>query len=30
MYDTGFKELSMKINYFAPFKHKDKKLVHEN
>jgi hypothetical protein len=24
MYDTGFKVLSMKINYFAPFKHKHK------
>jgi hypothetical protein len=22
MYDTGFKVLSMKINYLAPFKHK--------
>ena len=32
MYDTGFKVLSMKINYLAPFKHKHKhqKLVHEN
>jgi hypothetical protein len=31
-YDTGFKVLSMKINYLAPFKHKQKhlKLVHEN
>jgi hypothetical protein len=24
MYDTGFKVLSMKINYLAPFKHKHK------
>jgi hypothetical protein len=32
MYDTGFKVLSMKINYVAPFKHKHKyqKLAHEN
>jgi hypothetical protein len=32
MYDTGVKVLSMKINYLAPFKHKDKypKLAHEN
>jgi hypothetical protein len=32
MYDTGFKVLSMKIKYFAPFKHKHKhqKLAHEN
>jgi hypothetical protein len=32
MYDTGFKVLSMKINYFAPFKHKHKhqKFAHEN
>jgi hypothetical protein len=32
MYDTGFKVLSMKINYLAPFKHKHKhqKLAHEN
>jgi hypothetical protein len=31
MYDTGFKVLSMKINYLAPFKHKHKyqKLAHE-
>jgi hypothetical protein len=29
VYDTGFKVLSMKINYIAPFKHKHKhqKLV---
>jgi hypothetical protein len=32
VYDTGFKVLSMKINYLAPFKHKhkDQKLAHEN
>jgi hypothetical protein len=32
MYDTGFKGLSMKINYLAPFKHKHKheKFAHEN
>jgi hypothetical protein len=32
MYDTGFKMLSMKINYLAPFKHKHKyqKFAHEN
>jgi hypothetical protein len=32
MYDTGFKVLSMKINYFAPFKHKHKhqKFANEN
>jgi hypothetical protein len=32
MYDTGFKVLSMKINYLAPFKHKHKhqKFAHEN
>jgi hypothetical protein len=32
LYDTGFKVLSMKINYLAPFKHKHKhqKLAHEN
>ena len=32
MYDTGFKVLSMKINYLAPFKHKHKyqSLAHEN
>jgi hypothetical protein len=32
MYDTGFKLLSMKINYLAPFKHRHKhqKLAHEN
>jgi hypothetical protein len=32
MYDTGFKVLSMKINYLAPFKHKNKhqKFAHEN
>ena len=32
MYDTGFKVLSMKINYLAPFKHKHKhqKLAHAN
>jgi hypothetical protein len=32
MNDTGVKMLSMKINYFAPFKHKHKhqKLAHEN
>jgi hypothetical protein len=32
MYDTGFKVLSMKINYLTPFKHKHKhqKLAHEN
>jgi hypothetical protein len=32
MYDTGFKVLSMKIKYFAPFKHKHKhqNLAHEN
>jgi hypothetical protein len=32
MYDTGFKVLSMKINYLAPFKHKYKyqMLAHEN
>jgi hypothetical protein len=31
MYGTGFKVLSMKINYLAPFKHKHRhqKLVHE-
>jgi hypothetical protein len=31
-YDTGFKVLSMKINYLEPFKHKHKhqKLAHEN
>jgi hypothetical protein len=31
MYDTGFKVLSIKINYLAPFKHKQKhqKLAHE-
>jgi hypothetical protein len=31
MYDTGFKVLSMKINYLAPFKHKHKqqKLAHD-
>jgi hypothetical protein len=31
-YDTGFKVLSMKINYLAPFKHRHKhqKLAHEN
>jgi hypothetical protein len=31
MYDTGFKMLSMKINYLAPFKHKHKheKFAHE-
>jgi hypothetical protein len=29
---TGFKVLSMKINYLAPFKHKHKhqKFAHEN
>jgi hypothetical protein len=29
---SGFKVLSMKINYLAPFKHKHKhqKLAHEN
>jgi hypothetical protein len=32
MYYTGFKVLSMKINYLAPFKHKHKhqRLAHEN
>ena len=32
MSDTGFKVLSMKINYLAPFKHKHKyqSLAHEN
>jgi hypothetical protein len=32
MYGTGFKVLSMKIKYFAPFKHihKHQKLGHEN
>ncbi len=32
VYDIGFKVLSMKINYLAPFKHEHKhlKLVHEN
>jgi hypothetical protein len=32
LYDTGFKVLSMKIKYFAPFKHKHKhqKFTHEN
>ena len=32
MYDTGFKVLSMKIKYFAPFKHKHshQKFAHEN
>jgi hypothetical protein len=32
MYDTGFKVLSMTINYLAPFKHKHKhqNLAHEN
>jgi hypothetical protein len=32
MYDTGFKVLSMKINYLAPFKHnhKHQKFAHEN
>jgi hypothetical protein len=32
VYDIGFKVLSMKIKYFAPFKHKHKyqKLAHEN
>jgi hypothetical protein len=32
MYDTGFKVLSMKINYLAPFKHKHKhqKFAHGN
>jgi hypothetical protein len=32
MYDTGFKVLSMKINYLEPFKHKHKhqKFAHEN
>ena len=32
MYDTGFKVLSLKINYLAPFKHKHKhqKFAHEN
>jgi hypothetical protein len=32
MHDTGFKVLSMKIKYIAPFKHKHKhqKLAHEN
>jgi len=32
MYDTGFKVLSMKINYLVPFKHKHKhqKLAGEN
>jgi hypothetical protein len=30
MYDTGFKVLSMKIKYFAPFKHKYQSLAHEN
>ena len=32
MDDTGFKVLSMKINYLAPFKHKHRhqKFVHEN
>jgi hypothetical protein len=32
MHDTGFKVLSMKINYLAPFKykHKHQKLAHEN
>jgi hypothetical protein len=27
MYDTGFKVLSMKIKYFAPFKHKYQSLA---
>ena len=32
LYDTGFKVLSMKINYLAPFKHKHnhQKFAHEN
>jgi hypothetical protein len=32
MYDTGFKVLSMKIKYLAPFKHKHKhqKFADEN
>jgi hypothetical protein len=32
MYDTGFKAVSMKINYLAPFKHRHKhqKLAHGN
>jgi hypothetical protein len=32
MYDTGFKVLSMNINYLAPFKHKHKhqKFAREN
>jgi hypothetical protein len=32
MYDTGFKVLSININYLAPFKHKHKhqKFAHEN
>ena len=30
MYDTGFKVLSMKINYLAPFKHKHQKFAHGN
>jgi hypothetical protein len=32
IYDTGFKVLSMKIYYLAPFKHKHKhqRLAHEN
>jgi hypothetical protein len=32
MSDTGFKVLSMKINYLSPFKHKHKhqKFAHEN
>ena len=32
MYDTGFKVLSIKIKYFAPFKykHKHQKHAHEN
>jgi hypothetical protein len=32
MLDTGFKVLSMKINYLAPFKHKHihEKLAYEN
>ena len=32
MYVTGFKVLSMKIKYFAPFKHEHKhqRFAHEN
>jgi hypothetical protein len=32
MDDTGFKVLYMKINYLAPFKHKEKhqRFAHEN